>query len=189
MRKLVLFMHASLDGFVAGPNGEMDWITVDDDIFEFAGQRTNESDTALYGRVTFDMMDAYWPTAADQPNASRHDFEHSTWYNTVDKVVLSKTLQGKSFKNTKIITEHVAREIQLLKQTAGKEIIMFGSPSASHSLMQDNLIDEFWIFVNPILLGNGIPLFKGINQHINLRLLKTHAFASGVVCLHYERIL
>lgn len=182
-------MHASFDGFVAGPTGEMDWIKVDDAIFDFAGQRTNESDTALYGRVTFDMMDAYWPTAADQPNASRHDIEHSAWYNTVDKVVLSNTLQGKSFKNTKIISEHVTQEIQQLKQAAGKEIIMFGSPSASHSLMQNNLIDEFWIFVNPIVLGNGIPLFKGISQRSNLRLLKSHAFACGVVCLHYERIL
>jgi dihydrofolate reductase len=188
MRKLVLFMHASLDGFVAGPNGEKDWIKVDDAIFEFASQRTNESDTALYGRVTFEMMDAYWPTAADQPNASRHDIEHSTWYNTVDKVVLSNSLQGKSLKNTTILSEHVAREIQQLKQAAGKEIIMFGSPSAAHSLMQDNLIDEFWIFVNPVVLGNGIPLFKGIPQRSNLRLLKSHAFACGVVCLHYKRI-
>jgi dihydrofolate reductase len=77
VRKLVLFMHTSLDGFVAGPNGEMDWISVDDEMFEYAGQRTREADTALYGRITWQMMESYWPTAADQPAASKHDIEHS----------------------------------------------------------------------------------------------------------------
>src|SRR5204863_1178783 len=105
MRKLVLFMHASLDGFVAGPNGEMDWIKVDDEMFDYAGKRTNESDTALYGRVTYDMMEAYWPTAANQPNASKHDIEHSAWYNQVEKIVVSKSLKGKTIKNAKIVSE------------------------------------------------------------------------------------
>jgi dihydrofolate reductase len=94
MRKIVVFMHTSLDGFVAGPNGEMDWITVDEEIFDYASGRTNESDTALYGRVTYQMMEAYWPTAADQPGATKHDKEHSAWYNKVLKVVLSKTMKN-----------------------------------------------------------------------------------------------
>jgi dihydrofolate reductase len=127
MRKVVQFMHVSLDGFVAGPNGEMDWIRVDEEMFDYAGQRTNKSDTALYGRVTFDMMEGYWPTAADQPNPSKHDIEHSAWYKQVEKVVISKTLKGKNLKNTTIVSEHIAAEIQNLKQTAGKEIIIFGS--------------------------------------------------------------
>jgi dihydrofolate reductase len=188
MRKIVQFMHASLDGFVAGPNGEMDWITVDDEIFEYAGYRTDESDMALYGRVTFEMMEAYWPTAADQPNPSKHAIHHSAWYNQVDKVVLSKTLKGKSFKNTRIISENVEAEIQKLKQGSSKEIIIFGSPGASHALMSKDLIDELWVFVNPILIGQGIPLFKDIHSRVQLNLIKSHAFANGVVCLHYERI-
>ena len=77
MRKLVLFMHTSLDGFVAGPNGEMDWINVDEEIFDHAEQRTHKADTALYGRVTYQMMESYWPTAADQPAATKHDIDHS----------------------------------------------------------------------------------------------------------------
>src|SRR5690242_13021991 len=104
MRKLVLFMHTSLDGFVAGLKGEMDWIHVDEELFDYAGNRTNESDLALYGRVTYQMMESYWPTAADQPNPSRHDVEHSRWYNKVQKVVLSKTMNGATLKNTKIIS-------------------------------------------------------------------------------------
>jgi dihydrofolate reductase len=187
MRRLALFMHVSLDGFVAGPNGEMDWIKVDDQMFEYAGQRTNESDTALYGRVTYQMMEGYWPTAADQPNATKHDIEHSTWYNKVDKVILSKTMEGQQLPNTIIISNDIEHRVKALKQQAGKEIIIFGSPSASHTLMQYGLIDEFWLFVNPILLGQGIPLFKNIQQTTELKLVTTATFESGVVCLHYQK--
>jgi dihydrofolate reductase len=187
MRRLALFMHVSLDGFVAGPNGEMDWIKVDDQMFEYAGQRTNESDTALYGRVTYQMMEGYWPTAADQPNATKHDIEHSTWYNKVDKVILSKTMEGQQLPNTIIISNDIEHRVKALKQQAGKEIVIFGSPSASHTLMQYGLIDEFWLFVNPILLGQGIPLFKNIQQTTELKLVTTATFESGVVCLHYQK--
>src|SRR5215831_10792062 len=92
MRRLVLFMHMTVDGFVAGPNGEMDWIHVDEEMFEYAGQQTDNADTALYGRKTFEMMDSYWPTAADQPSAAKHDIQHSQWYNRVEKIVVSRSL-------------------------------------------------------------------------------------------------
>src|SRR5512143_1468888 len=152
MRNLISFMHVSLDGFVAGPNGEMDWIIVDEEIFDYSGQRTNSADTALYGRVTYQMMQAYWPTAANQPNATRHDIDHSRWYNQVAKVVLSRTMAGANLVNTKIISENLAAEITRLKQAAGRDILIFGSPSAVHALMAENLIDDYWLFVNPILL-------------------------------------
>ncbi len=189
MRKLVLFMHTSLDGFVGGPNGEMDWINVDEDIFEYAGNQTDQADTALYGRVTYQMMESYWPTAGDQPTATKHDKQHSNWYNKVDKVVLSKTMQGVNLINTTIISNNVSNEIIKLKHKTGKDIMIFGSPAATHSLMAENLIDDFWLFVNPVLLGQGIPLFKGIKDRIKLTLVASNAFSSGVVCLHYERKL
>src|SRR6185503_10160920 len=99
-RKIVLFLHVSLDGFTTGPKGEFDWILVDQEMFDYAGARTNESDKALYGRKTFEMMEGYWPTAAQQPNATKHDIEHGAWYNQVHKVVLSRTLKGKQLPNT-----------------------------------------------------------------------------------------
>lgn len=179
-------MHTSLDGFVAGSNGEMDWINVDEEMFDYAGNRTNESDIALYGRVTYQMMNSYWPTAADKPNATKHDIEHSTWYNGVTKVVVSKTLKSADLVNTKIISENLSSEIRKLKSGTGKDIIMFGSPMLSHLLMEENLIDNYWLFVNPILLGQGIPLFKRINHSRKLRLITSKVFPSGVVCLHYE---
>lgn len=187
MRKLTLFMHASLDGFVGGPNGEMDWIQADEQMFDYAAQRTNESDVALYGRVTYEMMDSYWPTAADKPNATKHDIEHGQWYNKVAKVVVSKSMMGKKIDNATIVSDNVGAEINKIKQQNGKDIIIFGSPSASHTLMQADQIDEFWIFVNPVILGEGIPLFNGLKERQKLKLLESKIFTSGVVCLHYER--
>jgi len=181
-------MHTSLDGFVAGPNGEMDWIIVDDEIFDYAGNQTNKSDTGLYGRVTYQLMESYWPTAADKPNATKHDIQHSTWYNKVSKVVLSKTMKDANLPNTKIISDNVCNEIMKLKQEEGKEIVIFGSPSVVHTLMPENLIDDYWLFVNPVLLGQGIPLFKNIAAQTKLKLVKSNSFTSGVVCLHYEKI-
>ncbi|MCK9414557.1 MAG: dihydrofolate reductase family protein [Prolixibacteraceae bacterium] len=186
MRKVVLFMHVSLDGFTTDSNGGMDWINVDEEMFDYAGERTNASDTALYGRVTYQLMESYWPTAADQPNPTKHDIEHSKWYKSVTKVVVSKTMKDAGKANTIIIGEDLPGEIRKLKNGPGKEIIIFGSPSLAHSLMEENLIDGYWLFVNPILIGHGIPLFKNIKQNVRLKLLTNRTFASGVVCLNYE---
>jgi len=185
MRKLVLLMHTSLDGFVAGPNGEMDWIQVGDEMFEIAGERTNEADTALYGRVTYQMMQSYWPTAADKPNASSHDMEHSRWYNSVKKVVASKTMKGADVPNTTIVSENLPGEVSRLKRATGNHILLIGSPSVVHALLKENLIDDYWLFVNPLLLGNGIPLFQDTKNCIELKLQATKVFTAGVICLHY----
>ncbi len=188
MRQLVLFMHVSLDGFVAGVNGEMDWIKVDEDLFDYAGRQTDQSDAALYGRITYEMMEDYWPTAAEMPNASRHDKQHAAWYKNVAKVVVSKTMEGEHLPNTTIISTHIAQEIIKLKEASGKDIVIFGSPSAAHLLMEENLIDDYWIFVNPILLGKGILLFNNIRHRTPLHLVKHNITSSGVVCLHYKSI-
>jgi dihydrofolate reductase len=186
MRKIVSFVHLSLDGFVASAEGGLDWVSITEEMFDYVEQRIKQTDTALYGRVTYQMMEAYWPTAAAQPNASKHDLEHSRWYKTARKIVLSKTLADNNTVNTKIIRSHLIDEITHLKQGAGSEILVFGSPSATHALMAENLIDEYWIFLNPVLLGQGIPLFKNIKDRTNLVLVTSKTFASGVVCLHYE---
>ena len=188
MRKLIFFMHTSLDGFVAGLNGEMDWIKVDDAMFDFVGTMTDQADTALYGRVTYQMMENYWPTAGEKPNASKHDKEHSAWYNKVSKIVLSKTISEKGLDNTIVISDQLADNINNIKKQDGKNILIFGSPSASNSLLKKGLVDEFWIFVNPILLGQGIPLFKDISESVKLSLIETKTFDSGVIALHYTKL-
>lgn len=181
-------MHISLDGFVAGPKGEMDWIKVDQDIFDHVGKRISEGDTALYGRVTYQMMESYWPTAADKPTATKHDIEHSKWYSQVHKVVLSKTMKDLNLTNTTIISNNLSGRITEIKQSrdgGSKDILLFGSPTATHSLIQQNLIDGYWLFVNPIILGRGIPLFVDIKEKTKLKLLTTRQFTCGVTELNY----
>ena len=186
MRKLIFFMHTSLDGFVAGLQGELDWVKFDDGMFDFVASMTDKADTALYGRVTYDLMQSYWPDAGKKPNASKHDREHSAWYSKVSKVVLSRTISEKGLDNTTVISDQLADNINKIKKQDGKNILIFGSPSASHSLLSEGLIDEFWLFVNPILLGKGIPLFKGITETTQLNLIETKTFSCGVIALHYE---
>jgi len=192
MRKIISFMHISLDGFVAGLNGEMDWIKVDEEIFDYVGKRISEGDTSLYGRVTYQMMENYWPTAGDKPTASKHDIEHSKWYSKVHKIVLSKTMKDADLTNTKIISDNLSDRINEIKQSrpasggsGSKDILLFGSPTATHSLIQLNLIDGYWLFVNPIILGRGIPLFTDIKDKIKLELLTTRQFTCGVTELNY----
>ena len=188
MRNLIFFMHTSLDGFVAGPNGEMDWINLDDAMFDFVATMTEQADSALYGRVTYEMMQSYWPKAGEQPNATKHDKEHSNWYNKVSKVVLSKTMNETGLHNTKVIGDQLSDNINKLKQQEGKNILIFGSPRASQSLLNEGLIDEFWLFVNPIILGKGMPLFKDITGTTKLNFIESKTFACGVIALHYRKL-
>lgn len=178
-------MHISLDGFVSGPNGEMDWIKVDEELFNYVEKRISEGDAALYGRTTYQMMEGYWPTAGDKPGASRHDIEHSKWYKKIRKIVLSTTLKDTGLTNTQIIADRVPEQINALKQQEGKEILVFGSPRATHALIQENLIDGYWLFVNPVILGNGVPLFTNIKNKTKLKLVNTQQFTSGVTELNY----
>lgn len=178
-------MHISLDGFVAGPNGEMDWIMINEEIFAHVGKRIGTGDTALYGRVTYEMMESYWPAAADKPTATKHDIEHSKWYSKVHKVVLSKTMKESGLVNTTIINGNLSERIKEIKQQPGEDILLFGSPAATHSLIQLGLIDGYWLFVNPILLGRGTPLFTDIKDKIKLKLVSTRQFVCGVTELNY----
>ena len=180
-------MHTSLDGYVAGTNGEMNWINIDDAMFDFVATMTDNADSALYGRITYEMMQSYWPKAGENPNATRHDIEHSAWYNKVHKIILSRTLDETKLENTKVIREQLSNEIKKIKKEEGKNILIFGSPSASHSLLNEGLVDEFWLFVNPILLGKGIPLFKDVPDTVKLRLTESNLFTCGVIALHYEK--
>lgn len=188
MRKLISFMHISLDGYVAGSNGEMDWICVNDEIFEHVGKRVSTGDTAVYGRVTYQMMESYWPTAADKPHASKHDIEHSSWYKGIQKIVLSNTLPENAPERTTVLAKNLSDRILELKQVHGEnssDILIFGSPTATHSLMELNLIDGYWLFVNPVILGKGVPLFANIKEKTKLNLLSSHSFACGVTALNY----
>lgn len=179
-------MHMSLDGYVAGPNGEMDWIRVDADIWPYVTRLTDAADTALFGRNTYKMMEAYWPTAADQPGASQHDIDHSRWINNARKIVFSNTLKETNWDRSMIASGPIAQEVQKLRKEAGKNLLMIGSTSLSHAFTELGLIDDYYINLNPVLLGMGMPLFTRITETTNLKLVESHTFKCGVVGLHYE---
>ena len=180
-------MHVSLDGFVAGPNGEMDWIYLDDELFEDVHDLVNTADTALFGRLTYQLMESYWPTAADSPTATKHDLDHSRWINPAPKIVFSRTLKKVEWQNTRIVKDHIADEITKLKEQPGKNLILFASPGLASTFMNLDLIDDYWFNVNPIVLGKGKPLFKDLSNMHKLKLLLSKTYKTGVVKLHYGR--
>jgi dihydrofolate reductase len=180
-------MHVSLDGFTARPDGDLSWIVAEGEIFEDAIALTEQADTAMYGRVTYKGMESYWPTVPDNPSSSPDEIHHAQWVNDVHKVVVSKTLNTVEWNNCQIIKDNLTEEINKLKAQPGKNIMVFGSPGLSRSLMRLGLIDEYRLNVNPVILGSGIPLFQDIQDTINLKLLNAKTFNAGVVGLHYRR--
>ncbi|HLY68129.1 MAG TPA: dihydrofolate reductase family protein [Puia sp.] len=185
MRDLILVVHTSLDGFVSGINGELDGFEASQENLEFVCRLTEEADTALFGRISYTLLNDYWPVAKDRPQATKGEIAYSTWYNGAKKIVISRTLAGEHPDNTEIISGNLSREITRIKDQPGKSIMIFGSPSVSRMLMEDNLIDSYWIFINPTIFGEGIPLFTTLPDKIKLRLVGTKPFANGEFALHY----
>lgn len=183
MRKIIFQMMISLDGYFEGPGRELDWHTVDDEFNEYAIDLLNSVDLLVFGRVTYELMAGYWPS----PAALADDPVIAGKMNSLPKVVVSRTLDAAEWSNTTLIKENAGEEIARIKQKPGKDIAIFGSSDLSVSLIQFGLIDEFRIIVNPIVLGGGKPLFKGIRNRLKLELVKTRTFGSGNVMLYYRQ--
>jgi len=186
MRKVILSNEVTLDGFFAGPNGELDWQIVDEESHQYTIDLLSNVDALLFGRVTYQLMADYWPAAATNPSTSKGDLEIADKMNNLPKIVFSKTLRQVEWNNSRLVKDNIAQEISKMKQQPGKDMVIFGSGSIVSPLMQLGLIDEYRIIVNPVVLGNGNPLFKGINDKQTLKLLKTRVFDSGIVILFYE---
>lgn len=186
MRKLVLFMHISLDGFAAGTNGELNWVSYDEELKKYAEGIVKKVGTPVYGRVTYQMMENYWPTVLKNPSATQAELAHARWIENVEKIVFSKTLTNFQWKNTKVIKDNIVDEIQKLKEQPGGDLVIFGSPGLAHSLMEFNCIDEYQLTLNPVLLGQGIPLFKNIHRRNDMTLIHSTTLKSGVLGLHYK---
>jgi dihydrofolate reductase len=184
MRKIILFMVVTLDGYYEGPNQEFDWPNVDEEFNEFALQQLDEVDTLLFGRATYEGMASYWPT----PQAQQDDPQVTAVMNSIAKVVVSRTLDKAEWNNSRLIKDDVAEEIRRLKEQPGKDIAIFGSNKLTVSLLEMELIDELRILVNPIVLGAGHSLFTTAKERIKVKLVKTRAFASGNVLLCYEPV-
>ena len=182
MRKLISLMHASLDGFCAGPQGEMDWIGYDDAIFADASTLIHTAGAAVYGRVVHDMMRGYWPTLLDKPDSPQ--VQHARWVEQIPKLTFSRTMPGSDWNNVQIRRD--AKDILQDKQQPGKDLLIFGSPRLVHAFLALDVVDEFWIFQNPVLLGTGIPYLQDAIK-TRLKLLSHKPFDNGVIRLHYAK--
>jgi dihydrofolate reductase len=184
MRKVLFFMLTSLDGYFEGPEQDIGWHNVDDEFNDFAIEQLNSVDTLLFGRVTYEMMASFWPT----PYAIETDPIVAGKMNSMPKIVFSKKLAKAEWQNARLVKNHFAEEIKTLKQQPGKDLIIFGSSDLAVTFLQTGLLDEIRVLVNPVVLGSGKPLFKGINGKVGLKLLKTRTFRNGNVLLYYQPV-
>lgn len=185
MRKIIFLMHMSLDGYVAGPNGEMDWIVYNKDASADAYSLHKTTDTVIYGRVTYDMMKAYWQPALATMTDEDPDYPHTLWVNEAQKVVVSTTLEATDWKNTTIVKSDIEKTFNQMKQESGKDMWLLGSPTLTRTMMELNLIDEYRLNVSPVILGRGNKLFEETNMPINLKLIENKTFEGGVAALRY----
>ncbi len=157
----------------------------DDEIHQHYNELLRNADTVIYGRTTYQLMESYWPTVVKNPSGNKSTDEFAVIIDDISKIVFSHTLKNVEWKNAKLAKGGIKDEVLELKQQAGKDILV-GSRSLIVTLINLNLIDEFQLSVQPIILGNGLPLFENINDRINLKLLKTKTFSSGSITLYYE---
>jgi dihydrofolate reductase len=185
MRKLIYSMGVSLDGFIAGPNGEIDWSAPDEEQHRFHNQQARELGAHLCGRRLYEEM-VYWETADENPSAAEYELEFARIWKDLPKVVFSKTLE-KVEGNARLVREGVAEEVARLKEQSGKDLAVGGAGLASTFIKLD-LIDEYRPFVSPVVLGGGTPYFPALEERINLELVETQTFGSRVVYVRYRRV-
>lgn len=189
MRKVISMIHLSLDGLAAGPNDELDWISYDSELEQYAHSLHAITDSVIWGRRTYEGMAGYWLTVPGNPESTPAELEHARWLDNATKIVVSRTLdhiEWNNATNTVLIKDNIADEINKIKQQPGKDIWFLGSVALFQTFMQLDLIDEYRININPTVLGQGKPLFANITRSVPLKLLETQTLKSGVVTLRYE---
>ena len=182
MRKIIVFENVTLDGFMAGPNGEIDWAIRDDEVTQYSKEGEGSTDMFLFGRVTYEMMASFWPT----PAGKSANPVFAEVLNNSPKIVFSSTLEKADWQNTGVVKELNKEEILKMKQQPGKNMMIFGSGTLVEQLANLGLIDEYQLMVNPVILGKGKSLFKDIKERINMKLVKTKTFSNGIVLLQYQ---
>jgi dihydrofolate reductase len=182
MRKVIYSPMVSLDGFVEGPNQELDWGIVEEELHTYINDRQHAIDTYILGRRMYEVM-VYWDTAEADPSNPEYALEFARLWKNIHKIVFSKTLEQVQ-GNATLSRGNVVEEIARLKAEPGKDLCVGGATIAA-TLMRSGLIDEYWLYVHPVVLGSGTPMFPVLDNQINLRLLETRTFKSGVVLLRY----
>ena len=186
MRKIVVMLSVSLDGMFEGPRHELDWQIVDDELHSYFNAQLCQMSAFLDGRRTYELMASFWPTADKDPASTAPMVEFSRIWRDMPKYVYSRTLD-KADWNTTIVREVNADAVKALKSQPGGNMAVGGADLAAEFLRLD-LIDEYWLYVNPIVLGSGRPLFPKLERPVKLRLEETREFSSGVVLLRHSRL-
>ncbi len=185
MRKVILWMSVSLDGFIEGPNREIDWHMVDDELHRHFNEELSAMGAFLNGRVTYELMAGFWPTADTNPSSTAPMVEFARIWRDMPKIVFSRTLERADW-NTTIVRDVVTDQIIELKAQPGGDLALGGADIAA-AFMRRDLIDEYRLYVHPVVIGGGKPLFQASDARINLQLAETRAFGNGVVLLRYQR--
>ena len=180
-------MQVTLDGFVGGPSGELDWMVWDwDDVLKkYAAELTNSADTFMMGRATGEGMAVYWPTVASNPESKEEDLWMADILNSAPKIVFSRTVSAIHWDNARVASDIVA-EIRQLKQQRGKDLLLYGGAGIVASFIKENLIDEYHLFVNPVAIGSGKAIFNSLEKNRKLKLVNTIRSSVGIVILCYE---
>jgi dihydrofolate reductase len=185
MRKVTVFNFITLDGYFKGPKGDISWHRHGPEENEYAAENLKYGGTLLFGRVTYEMMASYWPT----PDAIKNDPIVAEGMNNADKIVFSRKLKKVEWNNTRLVKENIVEEIKKMKQQPGKDMTVLGSGSILTQFAEQDLIDEYQIMVDPVVLGDGTPIVKGIKHRLDLKLTGTRTFKSGVVLFCYQPVV
>jgi dihydrofolate reductase len=189
MRKLIVSINVTLNGFMAGPNGNLDWHVPywNEEMSRVASAQLGNADTILLGRITYNAMAGYWPAQQASSYAAREDVAFADMMNSYTKVVFSKTLTTVSnWSNSRLANRSIALEINELKQQPGKDIMVYGSGKLTAALIRHNLVDEYHIWIHPVVIEQGRPLFKNLQEKLSLNPVQTKVFSNGVVLIQYE---
>ena len=186
MKKLKLQVQMTVDGFVAGPNGELDWMQWNwsDDIKNYVSELTDSVDTILLGRKMTDGFISHWTNVIADPNNEEYDAAKK--FVDYPKVVFTKTVDIHNWINTTLAKGDLAEEVNRLKEQRGKNIIVYGGASFVSSLIKNNLIDEYYLFINPTAIGKGMEIFNKVENKMELKLVNSSAFECGVIVNKYE---
>lgn len=182
MRKLIAAINMTLDGYCDHTASNPD-----DELLQHYNDLLSNSDTLLYGRITYQLMESYWPAIVKNPTGNQPTDEFAVLIDNISKIVFSNTLDHVEWKNVNLAKKDIKEEVLELRQQRGKDILA-GSPGLIVALTQLGLIDEYQLCIHPVITGSGLPLFKNINEKINLKLIKTKSFGGGAVILYYEPV-
>lgn len=188
MPRIITTTWVTIDGFTAGPNGEMDWVGqfYDEAMGKYESDLVNATDTLLLGRVTYESFAGSWPHVPDNPDVSEGEKAYARRLNAMRKVVVSRTLDRVEWNNSTLLREVTPEAIKQLKREPGGDLVIYGSASLVHTLTNLGAIDEYQLLVHPVILGGGKPLFGDIHGQVTLKLVNSKTHPSGVVLLTYQ---